>query len=305
MSSRFPHLLAPLDLGFVTLRNRVVMGSMHTGLEEAPDGFARLAAFYAARAAGGVGLIVGGGIAPNRAGVIAPGAAVLESAAQAERHRPVTAAVHGAGGRICLQILHAGRYSYAPQAVAPSALKAPISPVTPRPLDDDGIEATIADFVRCAALAREAGYDGVEIMGSEGYLINQFVAPHTNQRQDRWGGALANRIRFAVDIVRRTRAALGDDFIIIFRLSMLDLVQGGSDWAEIVALAQAVEAAGATLINTGIGWHEARIPTIATMVPRAAFTWVTVPPTASRVIPAVRVRPCSSMFNGFWDPSVR
>ncbi len=275
MADIYPHLLAPLDLGFVTLKNRVLMGSMHTGLEEAPDGFAHLAAFYAARARGGVGLIVTGGIAPNRAGAVFPGAAVLQTAEQAERHRAVTAAVHDAGGRIALQILHAGRYAFAPDAVAPSAIQAPISPIKPKAMVEDDIEQTIGDFVRCALLARSAGYDGVEIMGSEGYLINQFVAPATNRRDDDWGGTFGNRIRFAVEIVRRTREAVGRDFIIIFRLSMLDLVDGGSTWNEVVDLARAVEAAGATLINTGIGWHEARIPTIATMVPRAAFTWVT------------------------------
>ena len=275
MTVPYPTLLAPLDLGFTTLKNRILMGSMHTGLEELPDGQERLAAFYAARARGGVGLIVTGGIAPNRAGAIAPGGAVLETAQQAAAHRVVTQAVHAEGGKIAMQILHTGRYAMHPAGVAPSALKAPITPFAPRALDEDGIEQTIADYVRCAQLAREAGYDGVEIMGSEGYLINEFVAPCTNQRDDRWGGSFENRSRFAVDIVRRTRAAVGADFILIFRLSMIDLVDGGSEWAEVVQLAKAVEAAGATLINTGIGWHEARIPTIATMVPRGAFAWVT------------------------------
>ncbi len=272
---RYPHLLSPLDLGFTTLKNRVLMGSMHVGLEEAPDGPRRLAAFYAARARGGVGLIVTGGIAPNRDGAIAPGAATLDREDQTDNHRLVTDAVHAAGGKIALQILHTGRYAMHPGGVAPSALKAPIAPFPPHALDDAGIERTIADFVRCARLAQSAGYDGVEIMGSEGYLLNQFVAKRTNLRTDDWGGSFANRIRLAVDIVRRTRAAVGSDFIIIFRLSMLDLVEGGSDWSEVVQLAQAVAAAGATLINTGIGWHEARIPTIATMVPRGAFAWVT------------------------------
>ncbi len=275
MTTRYPHLLAPLDLGSTTLKNRVLMGSMHTGLEELPDGPRRLAAFYAARARGGVGLIVTGGIAPNREGAIAPGAATLETEAQAQGHRVVTEAVHAAGGKIALQILHTGRYAMHPGGVAPSAIKAPISPFAPRELAAADIERTVADYVRCAQLAQSAGYDGVEIMGSEGYLINQFVAPHTNRRSDEWGGSFENRSRFAVDIVRRTRAAVGVDFIVIFRLSMLDLVDGGSDWPEVVALAQAVEAAGATIINTGIGWHEARIPTIATMVPRGAFAWVT------------------------------
>lgn len=273
--TQYPQLFAPLDLGFTTLKNRVLMGSMHTGLEEAPGGFKRLAAFYAERARGGVALIVTGGIAPNQEGVVMPGAAALETEAQADRHRHVTDAVHAAGGKIALQILHVGRYAFHKGAVAPSALQAPISPVRPREMSEDDIERTIADYARCASLARLAGYDGVEVMGSEGYLINQFIAPQTNRRDDRWGGAFANRIRFALEIVRRVRAATGADFIIIFRLSMLDLVEGGSSWDEIVALAQAIEAAGATIINTGIGWHEARIPTIATMVPRAAFAWVT------------------------------
>ncbi len=274
-TNSYPRLLAPLDLGWCTLKNRVLMGSMHTGLEEAPDGFARMAAFYAERAKGGVGLIVTGGIAPNRAGRAFPGAASLEDEAHAEKHRVITEAVHAAGGRIALQILHVGRYGYHRESVAPTALQAPISPVKPIELSAAEVEQTIADYARCARLARSAGYDGVEIMGSEGYLINQFIAPMTNRRTDDWGGSFENRIRFAVEIVRRTRAAVGPNFIIVYRLSMLDLVEGGSTWDEIVALGQAIEAAGASLINTGIGWHEARIPTIATMVPRAAFTWVT------------------------------
>jgi 2,4-dienoyl-CoA reductase (NADPH2) len=271
----YPHLLAPLPLGFTTLKNRVLMGSMHTGLEEAPNGFAKLAAFYAARARGGVGLIVTGGIAPNFSGRIDPHHSQLSFAWQVPKHRTVTEAVHAAGGRIAMQILHGGRYSYHPLAVAPSALKSPITPFRPRALTSWGVRRTIADYARCAVLAQRAGYDGVEIMGSEGYLINQFVAPQTNLRDDDWGGSFLNRIRFPVAIVRRTREAVGPNFIIIYRLSMLDLVEGGSSWDEVVALAQAVEAAGATIINTGIGWHEARIPTIATMVPRAAFAWVT------------------------------
>ena len=271
----YPHLLAPLPLGFTTLKNRVLMGSMHTGLEEAPNGFAKLAAFYAARARGGVGLIVTGGIAPNFSGRIDPRASQLSFAWQVAKHRTVTEAVHAAGGRIAMQILHGGRYSYHPLAVAPSALKSPITPFRPRALTSWGVRRTIAAYARCAVLAQRAGYDGVEIMGSEGYLINQFVAPQTNLRDDDWGGSFLNRIRFPVAIVRRTREAVGPNFIIIYRLSMLDLVEGGSSWDEVVALAQAVEAAGATIINTGIGWHEARIPTIATMVPRAAFAWVT------------------------------
>ena len=271
----YPHLLAPLPLGFTTLKNRVLMGSMHTGLEEAPNGFAKLAAFYAARARGGVGLIVTGGIAPNFSGRIDPHHSQLSFAWQVAKHRVITDAVHAAGGRIAMQILHGGRYSYHPLAVAPSALKSPITPFRPRALTGWGVRRTIAAYVRCAVLAQRAGYDGVEIMGSEGYLINQFVAPQTNLRDDDWGGSFLHRIRFPVAIVRRTRQAVGPNFIIVYRLSMLDLVEGGSSWDEVVALAQAVEAAGATIINTGIGWHEARIPTIATMVPRAAFAWVT------------------------------
>src|SRR6266508_27647 len=273
--SAYPNLLAPLELGFTTLKNRVLMGSMHTGLEEAPDGFARMAAFYAARARGGVALIVTGGIAPNFAGRLEPRASQLSWPWQVARHRLITDAVHAAGGKIALQILHAGRYAYHPLAVAPSSIKSAISTFRPRALTRFGIRRTIAAYVRCARLAQRAGDDGVEIMGSEGYLINQFVAPRTNHRDDEWGGPFENRIRFAVDIVRKTRAALGRPFIIVFRLSMLDLVDGGSTWEEVVALARAVEAAGATIINTGIGWHEARVPTIATMVPRAAFAWVT------------------------------
>ena len=271
----YPHLLAPLDLGFTKLPNRVLMGSMHTGLEESPNGFAKLAAFYAARARGGAGLIVTGGIAPNFAGRLEPRASQLSFGWQAAKHRLVTDAVHAAGGRIALQILHAGRYAYHPLSVAPSAIRSPITPFKPRALTRWGIERTLAAYVRCAELAQRAGYDGVEIMGSEGYLINQFIAQRTNQRDDAWGGAFDNRIRFAVETVRRTREAVGPAFIIIYRLSMLDLVEGGSTWDEVVALARATEAAGATLINSGIGWHEARIPTIATMVPRGAFTWVT------------------------------
>jgi len=272
---QYPNLLAPLDLGFVTLRNRVLMGSMHTGLEEASDGFERMAAFYAARAKGGVSLMVTGGIAPNFAGRLEPKASQLSFPWQVSRHRLITDAVHAAGGLIAMQILHAGRYAYHPLAVAPSSSKAPISPFRARGLTAWGVRRTIGRYVRCAELAQRAGYDGVEIMGSEGYLINQFVAPQTNHRDDEWGGTFENRIRFPVEIVRRTREALGPKSIIIYRLSMLDLVEGGSTWDEVVALARAVEAAGATIINTGVGWHEARIPTIATMVPRAAFSWVT------------------------------
>ncbi|MCU1732871.1 MULTISPECIES: NADPH-dependent 2,4-dienoyl-CoA reductase [unclassified Pseudomonas] len=274
-AAHYPHLLAPLDLGFTTLRNRTLMGSMHTGLEEKPDGFERMAAYFAERARGGVGLMVTGGIGPNVEGGVYSGAAKLSTPEEAEKHRIVTEAVHEAGGKICLQILHAGRYAYSPKQVAPSAIQAPINPFKPKELDEEGIEKQIADFVNCAQLAQSAGYDGVEIMGSEGYFINQFLAAHTNHRTDRWGGSYENRMRLAVEIVRRVREAVGPNFIIIFRLSMLDLVEGGSNWQEIVQLAQAVEQAGATIINTGIGWHEARIPTIATKVPRAAFSKVT------------------------------
>ena len=271
----FPHLLAPLDLGFTTLRNRTLMGSMHTGLEEMPNGFERMAAFFAERARGGVGLIVTGGVGPNEEGSVRQGAAKLSTPEEANEHRVVTQAVHEAGGKICMQILHAGRYAYSPQLVAPSAIQAPINPFTPRELDEEGIEKQIRDFVNCASLAKEAGYDGVEIMGSEGYFINQFLVAHTNHRTDRWGGAYENRMRLPVEIVRRVREAVGAEFIIIYRLSMLDLIEGGSTWDEVVVLAKAIERAGASLINTGIGWHEARIPTIATKVPRAAFTKVT------------------------------
>jgi len=275
MSHPFPHLLAPLDLGFTKLANRVLMGSMHTGLEEMPDGPAKMAAFYRARAEGGVGLIVTGGISPNRAGCLVKGAARLDDEKHLDRHRPVTEAVHAGGGKIALQILHAGRYSAHPDAVAPSPIRAPISPITPRELAHEEILATIEDYARCAELAKLAGYDGVEVMGSEGYLINQFVAPRTNHREDQWGGSAKNRARFPVEIVKAIRDKVGADFIIIFRLSMLDLVDEGSDWPEIVALAKQVQQAGASIINTGIGWHEARIPTIATMVPGGAFAWVT------------------------------
>tara|TARA_Y100001951_G_scaffold84997_1_gene74680 strand:- start:9880 stop:12009 length:2130 start_codon:yes stop_codon:yes gene_type:complete len=275
MTARYPNLLAPLDLGFTTLKNRTLMGSMHTGLEEKPGGFERMAAYFAERARGGVGLMVTGGIGPNEEGGVYAGAAKLSTPEEADKHKVVTQAVHEAGGKICMQILHAGRYAYSPKSVAPSAIQAPINPFKPRELDEEGIEKQIADFVNCAALAQQAGYDGVEVMGSEGYFINQFLVAHTNHRTDRWGGSFENRMRLPVEIVRRVREAVGTDFIIIYRLSMLDLVEGGSTWDEIVLLAKAIEQAGATLINTGIGWHEARIPTIATKVPRAAFTKVT------------------------------
>lgn len=268
-------LFSPLDLGFTQLKNRVLMGSMHTGLEEHPDGPRRLAAFYAERAASGVALIVTGGIAPSAEGVVMAGASVLNHEDQLAHHRPVTEAVHQAGGKIALQILHAGRYSYQPSLVAPSPLQAPINPFKPHELNGDDILALIGDFAHCAALAKEAGYDGVEIMGSEGYLINQFLAARTNQRQDDWGGDDSRRMRFAVEIVKAVREAVGREFIIIFRLSMLDLVEQGNTLPQSIRLAKAIERAGASLINTGIGWHEARIPTIATSVPRAAFGWVT------------------------------
>ncbi|MFI9359522.1 FAD-dependent oxidoreductase [Kitasatospora sp. NPDC053057] len=274
-SSRYPHLLSPLDLGFTTLPNRVIMGSMHVGLEEAPGGYERMAAFYAERARGGVGLIVTGGIAPNEAGRPWDGGAMLTTEEEADEHRVVTDAVHAAGGKIALQILHFGRYAYHRDLVAPSALQAPISPFVPNELTAEQVEQTIEDFARCAELARRAGYDGVEIMGSEGYLINEFIVAATNRREDEWGGPYERRMRFPVEIVRRVRERVGEDFIIVYRLSMLDLVPGGSTLDEVVRLAQAVEAAGASIINTGIGWHEARIPTIATSVPRGAFAWVT------------------------------
>jgi 2,4-dienoyl-CoA reductase (NADPH2) len=274
-NTQYPHLFAPLDLGFLTLKNRALMGSMHTGLEDGFWSYGKLAAYLAERARGGVGLIVTGGYSPNRSGRLAPFSSKLANSVEAIKHRVVTRAVHDEGGRICLQILHAGRYGYQPLAVAPSALRSPISPFKPRALSGREVEATIEDFARCASLAREAGYDGVEIMGSEGYLINQFIASRTNKRDDAWGGAYERRIRLAVEIVRKTRLAVGPDFIIIFRLSMLDLVPEGSRWDEVVMLAKELEAAGVTILNTGIGWHEARVPTIATVVPRAAFTWVT------------------------------
>jgi 2,4-dienoyl-CoA reductase (NADPH2) len=273
--NRYPHLLAPLDLGFTTLKNRVIMGSMHVGLEEEENGFERMAAFYAERARGEVGLIVTGGIAPNEAGRPWKLGAKLTTSEEAAQHRKVTAAVHAEGGKIAMQILHFGRYAYHPKLVAPSAIKAPINQFTPHELSTEEVAQTIEDYAQCAVLAREAGYDGVEIMGSEGYLINEFIAARTNQRTDEWGGSYENRMRFPVEIVRRVRERVGRDFIIIYRLSMLDLVEGGSTLEEVVQLAQAIEAAGATILNTGIGWHEARIPTIATKVPRAGFAWVT------------------------------
>ncbi|GLY40914.1 NADPH-dependent 2,4-dienoyl-CoA reductase [Amycolatopsis sp. NBRC 101858] len=273
--SQYPNLLSPLDLGFTTLRNRVLMGSMHTGLEDKAAHFPELAEYYAERARGGVGLIVTGGFAPNKTGWLLPLASKLTTSAEARQHRQLTAPVHEAGGKIALQVLHAGRYAYHPLSVSASSIKAPINPFRPRALTSRGVRKQIDAFAECAALAREAGYDGVEIMGSEGYLINQFLAERTNKRTDAWGGTPEKRRRFAVEIVKRTREKVGDDFIIVYRLSMLDLVPGGQRWEDVVALAKDVEAAGATIINTGIGWHEARVPTIVTSVPRAAFTWVT------------------------------
>ncbi|MDQ9832291.1 oxidoreductase [Acinetobacter soli] len=275
MSTHYPHLLAPLDLGFTTLKNRILMGSMHIGLEEAPGGYARMAAFYAERAQGEVGLIVTGGISPNDAGRTFAHASKLDTLEEAEKHKVITQAVHDAGGKIAMQILHTGRYSYQQEIVAPSAIQAPINPIKPQQLSSAEVWQTISDFVNCAKLAQYAGYDGVEIMGSEGYLINEFIAARTNHRDDEWGGQYENRIRFPIEIVKRTREEVGENFIIIYRLSMLDLVEGGSTLDEVIHLAKEIEKAGATIINTGIGWHEARIPTIATKVPRAAFTWVT------------------------------
>ncbi|MCJ0825306.1 NADPH-dependent 2,4-dienoyl-CoA reductase [Luteimonas sp. 50] len=271
----YPYLFTPLDLGFTTLRNRVLMGSMHTGLEDRARDFPQLAAYFSERAAGGVGLIVTGGFAPNIEGWLKPFAGRLSWPWHVRRHRLVTTAVHAHDAKICLQLLHAGRYAYQPLSVAPSRLKAPINPFTPRALSARGIERQLAAYATAAKLARDAGYDGVELMGSEGYLINEFTAPRTNRRDDGWGGDAARRMRFAVEIVRRVREACGPDFILVYRLSLLDLVEGGSDWDEIVQQARAVEAAGATILNTGIGWHEARVPTIATSVPRAAFAGVT------------------------------
>ncbi|MCK0131506.1 NADPH-dependent 2,4-dienoyl-CoA reductase [Flavobacteriaceae bacterium F08102] len=272
---KYPHLFEPLDLGFTTLKNRIVMGSMHTGLEEKKNGFDRMAAFYAERAKGGVGLIVTGGIAPNIQGWTGPFAARMTTKKHAKHHRKITEAVHQHGGKICMQILHAGRYAYHPLNVAPSAIKSPITPFKPFKLKKSGIKRTIRDFVNTAKLSKLAGYDGVEIMGSEGYLINEFIVNKTNQRTDDYGGSYENRMRFPIEIVKAVRAVVGPDFILIYRLSMLDLVEHGSSWEEVVTLAKEIEKAGATIINTGIGWHESRIPTIATSVPRAAFTWVT------------------------------
>jgi len=272
--SAYPHLLAPLDLGFTTLKNRVLMGSMHTGLEETKD-WNRVAEFYATRARGDVGLMVTGGIGPNPEGSVAHGAAMMITDEDVVNHKIITDRVHDAGGKIAMQILHAGRYAFSPDCVAPSAIKSPISMFAPKELDEEGIEKQIADIAACAGRAKDAGYDGVEVMGSEGYFLNQFLVTHTNKREDRWGGSYENRMRLPVEVVKRVRETVGSDFIIIYRLSMIDLIPNGSTYAEVLQLAQAIEAAGATIINTGIGWHEARIPTIATSVPRAAFAWVT------------------------------
>ena len=283
----YPSLFAPLDLGFTRLANRIVMGSMHTGLEDRARDFPKLAAYFAARARGGAGLLVSGGIAPNRAGWGKPFAGKLSSAREVPRHRRVTDAVHEAGGKICMQILHTGRYGYHPFVVAPSALRAPINRFTPRALSSDGVRDQIAAFVNCASLAREAGYDGVEIMGSEGYFINEFLALRTNERTDEWGGTFENRARLALEVVRQTRRAVGRDFIIIFRISGIDLVEGGGTGAEVEWLASQMEDAGASMLNTGIGWHEARIPTIAGMVPRGAFGWVSARIKAATRLPVI------------------
>ncbi len=273
--SKYPHLFEPLDLGFTQLKNRVLMGSMHTGLEELKGGFEKMAAFYAERAKGGAGLIVTGGVSPNWQGWLKPFSIRMTKKKHARQHKVITDAVHDAGGKICMQILHAGRYGYHPFSVAPSAVKSPITPFKPFKMSSRKIKATIKEFAKSAALAKEAGYDGVEIMGSEGYLINQFIAKHVNKRTDEWGGSYENRMRFPLEIVRSIKKAVGDDFIIVFRLSMLDLIPGGSTWEEVVQLAKLLEKEGVTIINTGIGWHEARIPTIATMVPRGAYSFVT------------------------------
>ena len=274
-NQHFPKLLEPLDLGFTQLKNRVLMGSMHTGLEEMEGGLERMAAFFSERALGGVGMIVTGGFGPSAEAATHPHTNIISSDEEALRHKVITDAVHAADSKICMQILHTGRYAFNPNSVAPSAVQAPINPFKPKALDDDGIEKQINDIVQLAKYAQTGGYDGVEIMGSEGYFINQFLVKRTNHRDDAWGGEYENRMRLAVDVVRRTREAVGEKFIIIYRLSMLDLVEGGSNYEEVLQLGKAIEKAGATIINTGIGWHEARIPTIATKVPRAAFTWVT------------------------------
>jgi 2,4-dienoyl-CoA reductase (NADPH2) len=284
---KYKHIFEPLDLGFTTLKNRILMGSMHTGLEEEKNGIDKIATYYAERAKGGVGLIVTGGISPNIQGWTGPFAARMSTKKHAKEHQKITTAVHKEGGKICMQILHSGRYVYHPFNVAPSKIKSPITPFNPFKLTQSGINRTIRDFVNCAKLSKIAGYDGVEIMGSEGYLINQFIAKRTNKRIDAWGGDYENRMRFPIALVKQTREAVGKDFIIIYRLSMLDLVENGSSWDEVVQLGKEIEKAGATIINTGIGWHESRVPTIATSVPRAAFTWVTKKMKAEIKIPLV------------------
>lgn len=289
MTSPYPHLLSPLNLGHTQLKNRVLMGSMHTGLEEEKQGFAKLAAFYEERAKGGVGLIVTGGISPNFRGRLAPFGSELSRFWHVNKHRQVTSAVHKHGAKICLQILHAGRYSYHPFSVAPSAIKAPITPFKPSEMSPRQIKKTIKHYARAAKLAKRAGYDGVEVMGSEGYLINQFICPRTNKRTDEWGGSFENRSKLPLEIIRAIRAEVGDDFILIYRLSMLDLVEDGNNYDEVIQLGKAVEAAGASIINTGIGWHEARVPTIVTSVPRAAFAWITERVKHELTIPIVAV----------------
>lgn len=289
MSTNYQHLFQPLDLGFTQLKNRVLMGSMHTGLEEEKNGFDKLAAFYAERAKGGVGLIVTGGISPNFRGRISPFGSELSKPWQVAKHRKVTDAVHREGGKICMQILHTGRYAYHPFSVAPSKIKAPISPFAPKAMSERQILKTIKHFARAAKLAQKAGYDGVEVMGSEGYLINQFICPRTNQRTDRWGGSFANRSRFAIEIIKAIREAVGEKFIIVYRLSMLDLVPDGNTFDEVIELGKAVEQAGVSIINSGIGWHEARVPTIVTSVPRGAFSWITARVRQELTIPVVAV----------------
>lgn len=274
-TSPYTHLLTPLDLGYTTLTNRVLMGSMHTGLEEEKNGFEKLAAFYEARAKGGVGLIVTGGISPNIRGRLTPFGSELSKFWHVKKHKKITSAVHKHNAKICVQLLHAGRYSYHPFSVSASKVKSAINPFTPAEMSIRQIKGTIQDFAHATKLAQKSGYDGVEVMGSEGYLINQFSCIRVNKRTDEWGGNIENRMRFAVETVKAIREQVGEKFIIIFRLSMLDFVEGGNCWEDVVTMAKAIEAAGATLINTGIGWHEARVPTIATSVPRAAFTWIT------------------------------
>ncbi|GAB3294790.1 NADPH-dependent 2,4-dienoyl-CoA reductase [Pseudidiomarina andamanensis] len=289
MTTKYQHLFQPLDLGFTQLKNRVLMGSMHTGLEEEKNGFDKLAAFYAERAKGGVGLIVTGGISPNLRGRVSPFGSELSKPWHVAKHRKVTDAVHAEGGKICMQILHTGRYAYHPFSVAPSKIKAPINPFAPKAMSERQIQTTIRHFARAAKLAQKAGYDGVEVMGSEGYLINQFICPRTNKRTDRWGGSFENRSRFAIEIIKAIREAVGQEFIIVYRLSMLDLVPDGNTYDEVIALGKAVEQAGVTIINSGIGWHEARVPTIVTSVPRAAFSWITAKVRQELSIPVVAV----------------